>query len=146
MVRNLRDRMLLALRTDQYATLVLTNSFGEAWQTRCIHCRSALYVSKNGEPLSGVTLEHIVPQAWFERPKVIAKLAIDFTQVHDAKNLALACARCNHAKGKHHDCHPNDENARAVVLTLLASRMARYQPPVWQEAIYAVEQHTRQSF
>ena len=139
MARNLRDRMLLALKTDQYATLVFTKSFGEAWQTRCLHCRSALFVSKKGEPLSGVTLEHIVPQAWFERPNVIAKLALEFTQVHDAKNLALACARCNHDKGKSHDCHPNDQHARTVVLALLASRTARYKTPLLQEAIYAVE-------
>jgi len=131
--RNLKDRVLLALKTDQNAALVSTKAFGEAWQTRCLHCRSALFVSKQGDSLSGVTLEHIVPQAWFERPKIIAKLALTFTEVNDAKNLALACARCNHDKGKSHDCHPNDERARAVVLALLASRLARYQSPLLQE-------------
>ena len=139
MSRNLKDRMLLALKTDQIAVLVTTKTFGEAWQTRCLHCRSALFVSKQGDSLSGVTLEHIVPQAWFERPKIIAKLALTFTQVNDAKNLALACARCNHDKGKSHDCHPNDEHARGVVLALLASRIARYQTPILQENPYAVK-------
>jgi 5-methylcytosine-specific restriction endonuclease McrA len=85
-----------------------------------------LYVDLEGVGVSAVTLEHIVPQAWFERSKVIAALNLPFVDRNDTKNLALACPRCNHDKGKGHDTRANDPRARAVVLALLEKRLARY--------------------
>jgi HNH endonuclease len=45
----------------------------------------------------------------------------------DARNLALACARCNQQKGRGPDAAgPGDARARAIVRTLLDRRAERY--------------------
>ena len=49
---------------------------------------------------------------------------------NDARNLALACAGCNHDKGKGPDARgPTDERAREVVAALLARRLERWAVP-----------------
>lgn len=58
----LRRRLLLAAASDALA------SGGDGlWRTRCLHCRSALHLRDDGEPLGATSLEHVVPQAWFGR-------------------------------------------------------------------------------
>ena len=121
----LRRRLLRAAQTDALA--VLDDGI---WSTRCLHCRSALQVRDDGEPLGLATLEHVVPQAWFGRHAARALTAQVGDDADDPRNLALACARCNHVKGKGHDARgPADVRAYEVVETLLATRLSRWRDP-----------------
>ena len=121
----LRRRLLLAAQTDVLA--VLDDGI---WSTRCLHCRSALQVREDGEPLGLVTLEHVVPQAWFGRRAAAALTAQVGDDADNPRNLALACARCNHAKGKGHDARgPSDVRAHEVVEALLTTRLSRWRDP-----------------
>ncbi len=98
------------------------------WRTRCLHCRSALLLSDEGEPLNGATLEHVVPQSWFEK-RSASDLTSDLSGPNDARNLALACARCNQGKGTRHDAKgPNHPRAREVVTQLKQKRLERWKP------------------
>jgi 5-methylcytosine-specific restriction endonuclease McrA len=99
--------------------------FGQVWQTRCLHCRATHFVKLSGEAISAATLEHIVPQAWFEKDRIISTLGLDWRDPHDVRNLAIACARCNHSKGVRHDPHPDNARARELVLKLLKQRAER---------------------
>lgn len=121
----LRRRLLVAAQTDALA--VLDDGI---WSTRCLHCRSALQVRDDGEPLGLATLEHVVPQAWFRRRAAAALTAQVGDDADNPRNLALACARCNHDKGKGHDARgPGDARAREVVEALLATRLSRWRDP-----------------
>jgi 5-methylcytosine-specific restriction endonuclease McrA len=117
----LRALYLQVLLTD---TLAVRQANG--WLTHCLHCRSALLLKADGAPVSAVTLEHIVPQSWFQRwPAAACCQAL--AGADDPRNLALACARCNHDKGKDLDVRgPGDARALEVVSALLARRAARW--------------------
>lgn len=120
----LRALYLMVLQTDRLAT-----ADPSGWSVRCLHCRSRLHLRADGQPISAVTLEHIVPQSWFGR-----RAALSFTGAlqgpDDPRNLALACARCNHDKGKDLDVRgPGDARAVEVVQRLLAARGARWREP-----------------
>lgn len=120
----LRRLLLLAVATDAVATPV-----DGAWATRCLHCRSRLLLASTGEPLGHATLEHVVPQAWFGRAAAVPLVARVGT-ADDARNLALACRRCDHDKGKGPDERgPTDARAFAVVAALLDRRLARWRDP-----------------
>ena len=120
----LRRLLLLAAETDAVATFV-----DGTWSTRCLHCRSRIGVDARGEPLGRTSLEHVVPRAWFERAAA-APLVARVGTPDDARNLALACAGCNHAKGKGPDERgPRDARAYAVVSALLDTRLARWREP-----------------
>lgn len=120
----LRHLLLLAAATDAEAVLA-----DGAWTTRCLHCRSRLRLSAGGEPLGHATLEHVVPRAWFDRRGASALLA-RVGAPDDPRNLALACRRCNHDKGKGHDARgPGDARALAVVGALLDRRLDRWRDP-----------------
>ncbi|MDB5346307.1 MAG: hypothetical protein JWP89_4684 [Schlesneria sp.] len=117
----LRKLLVAAVQTDAVAELV-----DGTWRTRCLHCRSALYVSDEGITRNGATLEHIIPQSWFEK-RAAADLIGDLTGPDDVRNLALACPRCNQGKGLNHDkAGPSNQRAREVVQALFAKRQARY--------------------
>lgn len=121
----LRRRLLLAAQSD-----ALADFDGETWSTRCLHCRSALQLQANGEPLGTTTLEHVVPQAWFGKRAAASLTAQVGEDADDPRNLALACARCNHDKGKGHDARgPGDARAHEVVAALLATRLSRWRQP-----------------
>jgi 5-methylcytosine-specific restriction endonuclease McrA len=113
---------LLAVETDREARLN-----DGAWETRCLHCRRRLLVRADGEALGHATLEHVVPQSWFGK-RAAAALATQLgDDPDDPRNLAIACASCNHAKGVSHDARgPSDARAIEVVTTLLQSRLARW--------------------
>lgn len=118
----LRRLFLRALHTDAAATLR-----AGVWDTRCLHCRSRLQVREDGEAMGHATLEHVVPQAWFGRRPAAALTAQVGDDANDARNLAIACAGCNHAKGVRHDARgPNDPRARDVVQSLLDTRLQRW--------------------
>lgn len=87
-----------------------------AWEGQCLHCKRRLLVKEDGEPLGKATLEHIVPRS----------------QGGDdaAGNLALACERCNHHKGRTHDKRGlKDARAAEVIEALLARRRLRWRDP-----------------
>ena len=121
----LRRLFLVALCSDSEAQ----RHEGD-WETRCLHCRRRLYVRGDGEALGSATLEHVVPQAWFGKRAAAALTAQVGDDANDPRNLAVACASCNHGKGRSHDARgPNDERARAVIGQLLHSRLARWRTP-----------------
>lgn len=80
--------------------------------------------------MGNTTLEHVVPQAWFGKRAAAALTALVRDGNNDARNLAIACASCNHGKGLSHDARgPNDERARIVIGQLLEKRLARWRDP-----------------
>lgn len=124
----LRRLFLRALHSDLQAKFLEGH-----WETRCLHCRSRLYVSANGEPLGHATLEHVVPRAWFGKRAALALAVRAGGDADDARNLALACARCNHDKGKGPDARgPSDLRAIEVIGLLLEARSQR-----WRDAALA---------
>ncbi|MCE4373083.1 HNH endonuclease [Xanthomonas hortorum] len=121
----LRQRLLLAAHTDAQAHLL-----DGSWETRCLHCRRRLQLRADGEPLGHTTLEHVIPQAWFGRRAAAALCAMVGDDANAARNLALACASCNHAKGRRHDANgASDARAFEVVSALLGARLARWREP-----------------
>lgn len=123
MSTRLRSLLLSAVRTD---ALAVCDDSG--WRTRCLHCRTVVGLSVAGEPWRGTTLEHIVPRSWFGKPRARELVAL-VGGADDARNLALACARCNHQKGRGPDADgPGDARAAEVVARLLNARLARWRP------------------
>jgi hypothetical protein len=116
------DRLFLAaVTTDAEARLE-----EGVWLTRCLHCRTRLAVSAGGEPLGSTSLEHVVPRAWF-RKRQAAALVEGLSGPSDPRNLAVACTRCNHAKGYGPDARgPSDARAREVIAALQRRRLERY--------------------
>jgi hypothetical protein len=118
----LRLLFLRALTSDALAQL-----HDGDWQTRCLHCRRRLHVRADGEALGHTTLEHVVPQAWFGKRAAAGLTARVGDDANDARNLALACAGCNHGKGVSHDARgPADARAFEVIARLLDRRLARW--------------------
>lgn len=121
----LRHLFLAALATDAAAERAAA-----LWTTRCLHCRTRLVVGGDGTPQGAASLEHIVPQAWFGRRAAAGLVARVGGTRDDPRNLAIACRRCNHDKGKGPDRQgPADARARAVVGALLDARLARWREP-----------------
>ena len=121
MATRLHVLLLLAARTDSRASLQEGH-----WQTGCLHCRSRIGITAAGKPWPGTTLEHIVPRSWFGRSQA-KDLVVQVESADDPRNLALACARCNHQKGRGPDARgPADTRAYAIVERLLATRMSRW--------------------
>lgn len=121
----LRRLFVLALSSD-----TLAQHKDDGWETRCLHCRRRLRVCADGEALGNATLEHVVPQAWFGKRAAKELTARVGDNPNDPRNLAVACAACNHGKGISHDARgPKDERARQVVGNLLLNRLARWREP-----------------
>jgi hypothetical protein len=103
-----------------------SNEPTDGWVTRCLHCRSKIGVTATGKPWPGTTLEHVVPRAWFGK-RAGLPLYADLSSPDDPRNLALACARCNHGKGRGADASgPSDARAFQIVERLKAARLARW--------------------
>lgn len=119
---SLRQKFLLAVKTDAEASLT-----DKVWDTRCLHCRARLQVRNDGQAMGHSTLEHVIPQSWFgERAAKTLCFQVG-DDANDPRNLALACTRCNHDKGKGHDARgPNDIRAVEVISALLERRNARW--------------------
>lgn len=88
----------------------------EVWAGKCIHCGTHLYVALNGRPISRATIEHIVPKTHGGTDAL--------------PNLAMACARCNHAKGSRLDGLPLTDPRLATVIATLQERRAKR----WRDA------------
>ena len=118
----LRRLFVRAITTDSEARLA-----DGLWTTRCLHCRTRLSLHEDGTPEGSASLEHVVPQAWFGK-----RAALELTKQvggdpDHARNLAIACTRCNHDKGKGPDARgPQDGRAMEVVTALLARRLGRW--------------------
>ena len=119
---SLRQKFLLAIKTDAEASLI-----DKVWDTRCLHCRARLQVRNDGQAMGHSTLEHVIPQAWFGERAAKTLCSQVGDDANDPRNLALACTRCNHDKGKGHDARgPNDIRAVEVISALLERRNARW--------------------
>ena len=110
-----RRRLLDIARSD--TTFVRTELRGRpVWAGKCLHCNAALVVADDGTPVGPVTVEHIVPRTAGGSDELA--------------NLALACARCNHEKGKRHDVrYGRGARAQEVVDRLLDKRRQRLRDP-----------------
>ena len=123
----LRRLFLRALHSDAQAVPGTAVHGMSHWDTRCLHCRRRLQVRADGEPLGHATLEHVVPRGWFGKRAAAALTARVGNHPDDARNLATACARCNHGKGKGPDARgPSDARALEVVGALLEARLGRW--------------------
>ncbi|MFC0677301.1 HNH endonuclease [Lysobacter korlensis] len=121
----LRRLFLRAVSTDNEAQFA-----DGVWETRCLHCRTRLQVAADGEPRGSASLEHVIPRAWFSKRSARPLIERVGGDPDDARNLAVACTRCNHDKGKGPDARgPLDARAREVVEALLATRLARWREP-----------------
>ena len=121
----LRRLFLRALTTDGVAERI-----GDVWETRCLHCRTRLRATADGEALGQASLEHVVPQAWFGKRAAAALTARVGDDANDARNLAIACKSCNQGKGMSHDARgPSDPRACDVISRLLDNRLARWREP-----------------
>ena len=119
---SLRQKFLLAVKTDAEASLT-----DKVWDTRCLHCRARLQVRNDGQAMGHSTLEHVIPQSWFGERAAKTLCSHVGDDANDPRNLALACTRCNHDKGKGHDARgPNDIRAVEVISALLERRNARW--------------------
>lgn len=124
----LRRLFLLALAHDTLATHA-----DDGWEARCLHCWRRLVFRHDGTPAGNATLEHIVPRAWFGKRAAAALVARVGGDADGARNLAVACARCNHGKGKGPDARgPGDARALEIVGALLDARLGR-----WRDATVA---------
>lgn len=115
--RKSKGRMILEIvATDR--TFARAEIRGRAgWVGKCIHCRSAITVDTEGEPIGAATIEHIVPK--------------NHGGTDDVDNLALACARCNSLKGVRHDNRRADDPRRLeLVEKLQAQRRERWREPL----------------
>jgi 5-methylcytosine-specific restriction endonuclease McrA len=111
-----RAKLLAAARTDRTFEEVELPRVGRVLRGRCLHCRSPLVLTLLGEPVGDATLEHILPRC--------------HGGGDDLENLALACYRCNSAKGVSKDTLPaNDPELVSLVARLKAERMARWRDP-----------------
>lgn len=121
MAARLRQLLLSAALSDGDAV-----ADAQGWRSRCLHCRSPVGVYADGTAWGGTTLEHIVPRAWFAKPGARV-LCAGLDGPDDPRNLALACARCNHGKGRGADARgPGDARALEIVGRLLARRLQRW--------------------
>ena len=95
------------------------NTFSQAdgpWRGKCIHCRRWLILEADGTPRSKATIEHIVPK--------------NHGGDDSLENLALACAACNHEKGKRHDHKARgDARLQEIIEKLQAERIRRWRHP-----------------
>jgi 5-methylcytosine-specific restriction endonuclease McrA len=84
---------------------------------KCIHCGKKLVLDRRGRPLSDASLEHIIPR--------------HHGGTEEPENLAIACSRCNHEKGRRHDCARRDDPKLVqVIATLQARRRERTRAPL----------------
>lgn len=109
-------------RPDDFLAIALTDtSFEraswrgeEVWRGRCFHCGSPLWLHLDGRPISPVTIEHVRPR--------------NQGGTEDPRNLALACPKCNHRKGRRVDARKSTRS-EAILVGHEARRAARWREP-----------------
>ena len=84
---------------------------------KCIHCGARHVIDLDGRPRSRASVEHIVPR--------------HHGGTDDLQNLAIACERCNFAKGTRLDARRRDDpTLQRVITTLQERRAGRMRPPL----------------
>ena len=84
---------------------------------KCIHCGARHVIDLDGRPRTRASVEHIVPR--------------HHGGTDDLRNLAIACERCNYAKGTRLDARRRDDPTLGrVIATLQARRAERMRPPL----------------
>jgi 5-methylcytosine-specific restriction endonuclease McrA len=108
-----RTRKLLRAAAESDNTFERVSSRGREYlEGKCIHCQTRVTVPLDWNEPTHATLEHIVPRAQGGSD--------------DPENLAVACQRCNHAKGRRLDPRRRgDETLERVIQTLQARRRER---------------------
>lgn len=115
MAKSKRRTVLRIVETDSSFEKVESHR-GTIWRGKCIHCRSWLLIDSDGSYISRATIEHIVPRSHGGGDEL--------------ENLALACAACNHEKGRRHDLlKPSDPALVQFLDRLRQERMERWRPP-----------------
>lgn len=110
-----QEQILAIVRTDRTFSRVVVRE-REVWGGKCIHCKGHLYVGLDGRPVSKATIEHIRPRA--------------HGGTDELRNLALACARCNHQKGCRLDNRPaGDPDLERMIERLAERRAERWREP-----------------
>ncbi len=109
MTRESRKRLILQVVAQDRTFKPVEGGF----QGKCIHCNTRLYVAQDGELMGKTTVEHIIPQA--------------HGGTNELDNLALACRRCNHEKGRRHDVKgPGNAQYEKMVSFLQERRRKRF--------------------
>ncbi len=108
-------RLILSLVLTDTTFERVSSGEREAWRGKCIHCNAHLFVALDGTPISRATVEHMLPRS--------------HGGTDDPANLALACARCNHQKGRRHDVRRKGD----PVLMLLVERLLEKRRARWRE-------------
>jgi 5-methylcytosine-specific restriction endonuclease McrA len=117
----MKPKLLDVLKTD-----ALAQQIDDGWETRCLHCKRRHRFTATGVALSNASIEHIVPQAWFNK-RAASALTNVLSGPEDLRNLAIACAGCNHSKGRGPDAAgPSDSRARNIIERLFAQRQTRF--------------------
>lgn len=108
-----RARQLLSRVAESDSSFVLRDVRGEqAWVGPCVYCKRAIVVPVGGRQPASATLEHIVPRT--------------HGGTDELDNLALACAGCNHEKGRKLDHRQlDDPTLQRVIERLRAGRRER---------------------
>lgn len=111
----MRKLLLVAAESDATFERMRLDG-GEAWVGRCIHCGTRVVVPLEEHTRASGTLEHIVPR--------------NHGGGDERENLAVACARCNHGKGRRLDGrHRNDPRLQHVITLLQTRRHERLRAP-----------------
>jgi len=111
-----RTRRLLRAAAESDVTFERVESRGRTYLVgKCIHCSTQVTVPLDVDEPAHATLEHIVPRS--------------HGGTDGLDNLAVACKRCNHGKGRRLDRRrPGDETLTRVIETLRARRRERLRP------------------
>jgi len=104
------------IATDNTFARATRGDSAAVWQGKCIFCRRKLLVAADGTPISAATVEHIVSRNHGGDDSI--------------ENLALACASCNHEKGRRHDNQRKDDpRTQEIVSKLQVERRRRWREP-----------------
>lgn len=108
-----RTRKLLRAAAESDSTFQRTSARGREYLVgKCIHCQTSVTVPLDWDEPAHATLEHIVPRG--------------LGGTDDPENLAVACKRCNHAKGRRLDARRRgDETLERVIQNLQERRRQR---------------------
>ena len=111
-----RKRVVLDIVATDRTFRLMQGRQGPVWLGKCIHCNSKLMVTPDGTPIGKATVEHIVPRT--------------HGGTDDVRNVAMACARCNGAKGRRLDNRRRDDPDLVAMIERLQQRRAdRWRDP-----------------
>jgi 5-methylcytosine-specific restriction endonuclease McrA len=101
------QRLLRTVAESDSGFALRTVRAEQAWVGPCLHCKKTIMVPCDERSPASATLEHIVPRTHGGGDEL--------------DNLGLACAQCNHAKGRRLDCRSIDDPTLQKVIQRLRS-------------------------